>query len=153
MVTRRLISQSVLNQFQVAEEIAEEGKGADRRLLGALQQESKAQDTSASVGSLRQQWLPRRPKVRIQRTAGDPQATRRRLVGRWDLKVERQGTGFSRRVFSPHVYKVQSALSQLTQALGKEFPPAVGVVHLGTPGSTFHLKIVQIYGPCRWIPY
>ena len=42
-------------------------------------------------------------------------------------------------------------LSQLTQALGEEFPPAVGVVHLGTPGSTFHLKVVQIYGPCRWI--
>ena len=30
------------------------------------------------------------------------------------------------------------SLSQLTQALGKEFPPAVGVVHLGTPGSIFH---------------
>ena len=43
------------------------------------------------------------------------------------------------------------SLSQLTQALGKEFPPAMGAVHLGTPGSTFHLKVVQIYGPCRWI--
>ena len=26
-----------------------------------------------------------------------------------------------------------------------------GVVHLGTPGSTFYLKVVQIYGLCRWI--
>ena len=36
-ITRWLISQSVLNQFQVAKEIAEEGKGADRRPIGALQ--------------------------------------------------------------------------------------------------------------------
>jgi hypothetical protein len=35
--TRWLINQSVLNQFQVAKEIAEKGKGADRRPLGALQ--------------------------------------------------------------------------------------------------------------------
>ena len=28
-----------------------------------------------------------------------------------------------------------------------------GVVHLGTPGSAFHLKVVQIYGLCRWIPH
>ena len=36
-VTRWLISQSVLNQSQVVKEIAEEGKGADRYLLEALQ--------------------------------------------------------------------------------------------------------------------
>ena len=35
-VTRWLISQSVLNQFQVAKEIAEEGKGVDRHPLEAL---------------------------------------------------------------------------------------------------------------------
>jgi outer membrane protein OmpA-like peptidoglycan-associated protein len=36
-VTRWLISQSILNQFQVAKEIAEEGKGVDRYPLEALQ--------------------------------------------------------------------------------------------------------------------
>ena len=35
-VTRWPISQSVLNQFQVAKEIAEEGKGVDRHPLEAL---------------------------------------------------------------------------------------------------------------------
>ena len=42
-------------------------------------------------------------------------------------------------------------LSQVTQASVRNFHLLWEVVHLSMPGSTFHLKVVQIYGPCRWI--
>lgn len=37
----------------------------------------------------------------------------------------------------------EEKLSQLTQALGEEFPPAVGVMHLGTPVLLSILKLCR----------